>query len=56
MMALTNPLWGRLIFLGCGIAVFAVGGLLVVSTTVARDDDDSHDVDSGEDIAGRLTV
>jgi SSS family solute:Na+ symporter len=56
MMALANPLWGRLIFLGCGIAVFAVGGLLVVSTTVARDDDDSHDVDSGEDIAGRLTV
>jgi SSS family solute:Na+ symporter len=56
MMALANPLWGRLIFLGCGIAVFAVGVLLVVSTTVARDEDDAHDVDSGEDIAGRLTV
>ncbi|MEG3767357.1 sodium:solute symporter family transporter [Alteromonas sp. 14N.309.X.WAT.G.H12] len=31
MMAIPNPMWGRLVFLGCGLVMFAIGCLLKYS-------------------------
>jgi len=52
MMALPNPLWGRLVFLGCGTAVFAVGAMLVfsIADVPAGHDTDEDDADDARDI------
>ena len=42
MMALPNPLWGRLVFLCCGATVFVVGVSLFLATT--------HDSEAGADL------
>ena len=42
MMVIPNPLWGRLVFLLCGGAVFFVGVLLFTSTTDLPEDQESH--------------
>ncbi|MGJ8679520.1 sodium:solute symporter family transporter [Paraglaciecola sp.] len=53
MMALPNPLWGRLVFLICGAFVFAVGFMLFSATEVALPDhdDDNDDIDDGSDLS-----
>jgi len=38
LMAIPNPLWGRMVFLICGASVFAVGYLLFSSTTAIPED------------------
>jgi len=38
LMAIPNPLWGRMVFLICGASVFAVGYLLFSSTTAVPED------------------
>lgn len=52
MMALPNPLWGRLVFLSCGVVVFAVGFMLFSAATDVPTDHDSaeDDADNAEDI------
>jgi SSS family solute:Na+ symporter len=52
MMALPNPLWGRLVFAGCGTAVFAVGAMLVfsIADVPAGHDSNDDDVDDATDI------
>ncbi len=52
MMALPNPLWGRLVFLGCGSAVILVGVLLFTSVTEVPEghDSDADDADTAEDL------
>ena len=52
MMALPNPLWGRLVFLGCGAAVIAVGATLVFAVTAvpAGHDTDEDDADDAWDL------
>ena len=42
MMVLPNPLWGRLVFLCCGVVIFAVGFMLFSAVT---DPLDNNDVD-----------
>ena len=53
MMALPNPLWGRLVFVGCGTAVFTVGAMLVfaINEVPAGHDTDEDDADDAWDIA-----
>ncbi|MGB5347686.1 MAG: hypothetical protein WBN23_16080 [Woeseia sp.] len=53
MMALPNPLWGRLVYLGCGALVFTVGVMLFMAITdvPADHDSDKFDADDAEDIA-----
>jgi len=53
MMAIPNPLWGRLVFLLCGGAVFFVGVLLFAST---KDQTEGYDIsdddfDGGSDVS-----
>ncbi|MBT8131283.1 MAG: transporter, partial [Gammaproteobacteria bacterium] len=50
MMALPNPLWGRLVFLSCGVVVFVVGFMLFSAAIdvpaghdLAEDDTDNSD-------------
>jgi len=52
MMALPNPLWGRLVFLSCGAVVFVVGFMLfsAVTDVPAGHDSDDDDVDDVADI------
>lgn len=52
MMALPNPLWGRLVFLGCGAVVFFVGVMLFSAATEvpAGHDTDADDVDDAADL------
>lgn len=50
MMALPNPLWGRLVLLLCGAGVLAVGAMLVFSTTPAPAGHDSATDDAADDI------
>ena len=53
MMAIPNPLWGRLVFLLCGGAVFFVGVLLFSSTKdqAERYDISDDDFDGGSDVS-----
>ena len=53
MMALPNPLWGRLVFLSCGAVVFFVGVMLftAVADVPAGHDSDEDDADDARDIA-----
>ena len=53
MMALPNPLWGRLVFLGCGAAVFTVGAMLALSVAEVPPghDTDEDDADDARDLA-----
>lgn len=44
MMAIPNPMWGRLVFLGCALVMFAIGCLLKFS---ARPDADNPPVQGG---------
>jgi SSS family transporter len=55
MMALPNPMWGRLVFLLCGAAVFIVGFMLFSATEQAPSDHntDDDDFDDGQDLAIR---
>ena len=52
MMALPNPLWGRLVFLICGSVVFIVGFMLFSATekTLPGHNDDNDDIDDGSDL------
>ncbi len=52
MMALPNPLWGRLVFLGCGTAVLVVGVMLftAVSDVHAGRGTEDEDMDDGADM------
>ncbi|MGI9221326.1 MAG: sodium:solute symporter family transporter [Woeseiaceae bacterium] len=52
MMALPNPLWGRLVFLSCGVVVFAVGVMLFMAVTDVPEghDTDADDVDNADDL------
>jgi hypothetical protein len=52
MMALPNPLWGRLVFLCCGAVVFTVGAMLFMaqSEVPAGHDSDADDTDDAADI------
>ncbi len=50
MVALPNPLWGRLVFIGCGSAVILVGVLLFTSVTEVLSDSDVDDADTAEDL------
>lgn len=52
MMALPNPLWGRLVFLCCGAVVFTVGVMLFMAVTEvpAGHDSDADDIDNAADI------
>ncbi|MGI9202708.1 MAG: sodium:solute symporter family transporter [Woeseiaceae bacterium] len=52
MMALPNPLWGRLVFLFCGAVVFAVGVMLFLAVTdvPGGHDSDADDRDDADDI------
>lgn len=52
MMALPNPLWGRLVFLSCGVVVFVVGFMLFSAATDVPVGHDSaeDDMDNAEDI------
>ena len=50
MMVLPNPLWGRLVFLSCGIVVFTVGVLLFTAVSELTDGDDNDDFDAADDI------
>jgi len=56
MMALPNPLWGRLVFLCCGAVVFTVGVLLFMAVTEVPtgQESDADDTDDGEDIVNPL--
>lgn len=58
MMALPNPLWGRLVFLCCGATVFAVGVMLFTAITDVPPghDSDDDDVDDGSDISNPATI
>ena len=53
MMAIPNPLWGRLVFLLCGGAVFFVGVMLFSFTTEVPQghDSDSNEFDDSDDSA-----
>ncbi len=53
LMALPNPLWGRLVFFLCGGAVLFVGVLLFSSVSDVRPgrDSDADDADTAEDLA-----
>lgn len=55
MMALPNPLWGRLVFLGCGAVVLVVGVMLFSAATDVPPGHDSDDVDDADDIEDLLT-
>jgi Na+/proline symporter len=52
MMALPNPLWGRIVFLVCGAFVFVVGFMLfsAVAEVPAGHDSDFDDIDDAADI------
>ena len=52
MIALPNPMWGRLVFLGCGATVFAVGMLLMraVAEVPPGHDTDEDDADDARDL------
>jgi SSS family transporter len=51
MMAIPNPLWGRLVFLVCGGFVLAVGFALFSATTdVPEGGDSNDDIDDGRDL------
>ncbi|MEP5566480.1 MAG: transporter [Halioglobus sp.] len=52
MMALPNPLWGRLVFLACGSAVFFVGVMLFMAVTDVPPghDSDADDTDAADDL------
>ncbi|MEM7279240.1 MAG: transporter, partial [Pseudomonadota bacterium] len=52
MMALPNPLWGRLVFLCCGAFVFTVGVALFMSITDVPEghDTDADDFDNADDL------
>jgi SSS family transporter len=58
MMALPNPLWGRLVFLFCGVLVFVVGVMLfsAVTDVPAGHDTDSDDVDDADDLTNPLVI
>jgi SSS family solute:Na+ symporter len=49
MMALPNPLWGRLVFLICGAGVLGVGALLVLSTVPVPEGHDRPNDDAADD-------
>ncbi|MGI9265177.1 MAG: hypothetical protein ACR2QU_09610, partial [Gammaproteobacteria bacterium] len=53
MMALPNPLWGRLVFLCCGATVFTVGVMLFMAITDVPPghDSDADDIDDRSDIS-----
>ena len=57
MMALPNPLWGRLVFLWCGAAVFMVGVMLFMAQTdvPVGHDSDTDDSDDADDLANHST-
>ena len=57
MMALPNPLWGRLVFLCCGAAVFMVGVMLFMAQTdvPVGHDSDTDDSDDADDLANHST-
>ena len=52
MMALPNPLWGRLVFLACGSVVLIVGVMLFTAVTDVPEGNDSQtsDLDDSADI------
>lgn len=52
LMAVPNPLWGRMVFLVCGFAVILVGFLLYSATSSGPEDQDSDidDPDGGGDL------
>lgn len=52
MMALPNPLWGRLVYLICGTTVFIVGFMLFSATVEAPEghNSDNDDTDDGSDL------
>jgi SSS family transporter len=52
MMALPNPMWGRLVFLLCGATVFIVGFMLFSATEQVPSDHntDDDDFDDGQDL------
>ena len=52
MMALPNPLWGRLVFFGCGSVVLFVGVMLfsAVTDVPPGHDSDDDDADNAEDL------
>ena len=52
MMAIPNPLWGRLVFLVCGGFVLAVGFAIFSATTAVPEghDSDDDDIDNGDDL------
>ncbi|QFU76318.1 transporter [Halioglobus maricola] len=58
LMAMPNPLWGRLVFLACGALVFLVGFALFSATTDVPEghDSDEDDVDDGADISNPVRV
>ena len=58
MMALPNPLWGRLVFLGCGAVVFVVGFMLfsAVTDVPAGHDSDDDDIDNADDLKHRPRI
>ena len=58
MMALPNPLWGRLVFLSCGAVVFIVVFMLfsAVADVPENHDSDEDDFDDAADINGPLEV
>ena len=58
MMALPNPLWGRLVFLGCGSVIFFVGFMLFSAVTEVPPghDSDEDDVDDARDLENSQVV
>ncbi|MGI9261531.1 MAG: sodium:solute symporter family transporter [Woeseiaceae bacterium] len=52
MMALPNPLWGRLVFLSCGSVIFFIGFMLFSAVTEVPPghDSDEDDVDDARDL------
>ncbi|MEL7187531.1 MAG: transporter [Pseudomonadota bacterium] len=50
MMALPNPLWGRLVFFACGSVVLFVGVMLFSAVTDVPAGEDDDDADSAEDL------
>ena len=58
MMALPNPLWGRLVFLCCGSVIFFVGFMLFSAVTEVPPghDSDEDDVDDARDLENTQVV
>lgn len=50
MMVLPNPLWGRLVFFGCGSAVLFVGVLLFSAVADTPSGGDTDDADTAADL------